>query len=485
MVPTPELSEVGRSPSGRFALHNRYIRRGLSAGFRRRSRFSDCLQTQRATLRFFSNLVAPNVHLYLFLLVVVSLACGSLPPVDVSLPRAALATFGMLMAWAMLCHIGARICAKQVASEAIEPIAGAEIIEKQLSAFRWLGLGVVVLCLGGFGLARNLDAVPVVGGSLFLQSLVLLAPGLIINLATWSAEHRYGVLLGYTESGWIPQVRSLWQTFRTNMAWLFVPVACLLALSDVISRLPISPMASGGATVVTVLLFVCLGLPWLVRRLFPTEPLQGATHQWMSQLVRDAGLRRTKIARWQTGGRTFNAMVVGFIPPMRTMLISDRLLDELPRAQLAMVILHEAAHLKRKHVPMRMLAILPAWGIAALISRLAGESQWFVALGSAVGILLTMLILRWVAYRTEYDADLEACRMAAEIADRVELVPSTCEQACEALSAALMRVTFDQPSCRKATWLHPGVADRIAFMRRHCAMPTPSASNAGTVANPA
>lgn len=425
------------------------------------------------------------MHLYLFLLVVVSLSCGSLPAEEVPLLRAAAATAGMVIAWGLLCHIGARLCARQVRLQAMDPLLGAEILEKQLAAFRWLGLAVVVLCLGGFGLARGLDSIPYVGSSIFLQSLILLSPGLAITALTWSAEHRYGVLLGYVDAGSIHHVQSLWQSFRGNIAWLVMPVWLLMGLSDAISLLPVSRDVAGWITVGMLLLIVPLGLPWMIRHLFKTSRLDEPAERWIAQLIDAAGLGRTRAVRWDTERRAFNAMVVGFVPPLRTLLVSDRLLDELPRSQIAMVVLHEAAHLKRRHVPIRMLAILPAWGVGAAVSRLAGEHDWAMIGGSAVGILLTLVILRMVAYRTEYDADVQACRMAARIAPHVDHVPPTYEKACEALSSALMRVTFDQPSCRKPTWLHPGVADRIDCMRRHRMPPATSSSSAGTVANPA
>jgi Zn-dependent protease with chaperone function len=425
------------------------------------------------------------MHLYLFLLVVISLSCGSLPATEVPMFRALVATIGMLFGWGLLCQVGARLCAKQVRQTAINPITGAEILERQLSAFRWLGLGVVVLCLGGFGLARGLDAIPYVGGSIFLQAMVLLFPGLAITALTWSAEHQYGVLLGYTPSGTLHHAQSIWQSFRANVLWLVVPVLLLLGWSDLIALLPIDRDTAGWITAASVLVLVPVALPWLVRHLFKTKRLDESTESWIGELMREVGLGRTRMARWDTGGQAFNAMVVGFVPPLRTLIVSDRLLDHLPRTQVAMVVLHEAAHLKRKHVPIRMLAILPAWGVGALLSHLLADNDWAMVIGSAIGIVLTMLILRLVAYRTEHDADAEACRMAERIAGRVEHVPTDYQAACETLSSALLRVTFDHPACRKATWLHPGVDDRIEFMRRQCSRPISSNSNPGTIANPA
>ena len=425
------------------------------------------------------------MHLYFFLVVIVSLSCGSLPPAETSPTRAALATLAMVGAWILLCHVGARICAIQVRKENLDPMLGAQLLERQLDVFRWLGLGVVVLCLAGFGLARTFESTPILRASVFLQALVMLAPALAITLGTWSAEHRYGVILGYTDRGIGNHLKSVWQLFRGGMAWLVIPVLILLGLSDLIAVLPISQAWISGLTAIMILLFVPLGLPWLIRHLFKTAPLAEPTEAWVNELMSEAGLRRTRAVRWNTGGRSFNALVAGFIPPLRTLLISDRLIDELPREQMAMVVLHEAAHLRRRHVPIRMITILPAWGVGALITRMSSGQTWSIALGSAVGILLTMLILRIVAYQTEYDADIQACRMAVRMKGCIDCVPTTYHQAADTLSKALLRVTFDHPAARKASWLHPGVAERVEWMRRQRDVPIAKNTTAGTITNPA
>lgn len=453
-------SRTDREQSEPGNCHKRYTRPGVVAN-RANGGAKD------AVLRF-SHYTA-GMQLYFFLLVIVSLSCGSLPgyegTVEAEVYQPALATICMTLAWMVLSHVAARVCAIQVKRERLAPLQGAQLMEKQLSIFRWLGLGVVVLCLAGFGLARQLDTLPWLANSMFLQAIILLVPGLAITVGTWSAEHMYGVLVGYTDRSLQNYVRSLWQIFRSNIAWLIVPVLILLGLSDLIGAMPLTEATAGVISAVVILLFVPLGLPWLVRHLFKTSRLDADTDRWVGQLMDAAGLRRTRSVRWETEGRSFNALVAGFVPPLRTLLISDRLIDELPREQIAMVVLHEAAHLRRKHVPLRMISVLPAWGLGALVSYTLGEQSWSMAAGSIVGIVATMAILRWVAYRTEFDADVQACRMAAKIAGQVSDVPAGYRQAADALSAALMRVTFDQPENRRSTWLHPSVAQRIDHMR--------------------
>lgn len=422
------------------------------------------------------------MHLYFFLVVIVSLSCGSLPPGQIDPVLAALATAGMTTAWIILSHVAARTVALHVRSEKLDPIAGAEWLETQLAAFRWIGLAVAVLCLAGFGLARTLDGIPSIADSMFLQALILLAPGVAMTAGTWSAEHRYGVVLGYTDRSIRNHIGSVWQSFRSGMAWLVIPVLMLLGMADLIDLLPISSGASSWLTVIGIALFVPLGLPFLIRHLFKTQKLSDSDAQWIGELTASAGVKRTGAVRWDTGGAAFNAMVAGFVPPLRTLFLSDRLLDELPRSQIAMVVLHEAAHLRRRHVPLRMLSVLPAWGVGALVSRWAGDQSWSMVAGSVIGILLTMVILRWVAYRTEFDADVQACRMAAAMAGKLDHVPADYEMAAETLSMALMRVTFDHPSSRKATWLHPSVAERVAWLRRQGEGPVIKPIGSATIA---
>jgi Zn-dependent protease with chaperone function len=425
------------------------------------------------------------MQLYSFLILIVSLACGSLPPTEATLWRAAAASTSLVLGWVLLSHIAARVCAIQVNREQIDPIVGANVLEKQLAAFRWMGLGVVVLCLGGFGLAGTIAAVPIVESSTLLQSLILLIPGVTITVGTWSAEHLFGVMVGYTATGPRNYIRSLSMIFRNGIGWLLIPVLGLLGVNDAIAMLPISKQTASLLTGLAILVLIIVGVPMLIHRLFKTTKLREANANWIDALLSAAGVARTRAVRWETGGRTFNALVAGFVPPLRTLLISDRLIDELPREQVAMVVLHEAAHLRRRHMPLRMLAILPAWGSGTLVTQILGTQPWAMAAGTVFGILMTLLILKSVAYRTEHDADVQACRLAARISGDVADVPETYSEAAEALSAALLRVTLDQPAHRKATWLHPGVADRVEWMRRVLAIPAINSNSAGTIANPA
>lgn len=408
---------------------------------------------------------------YLFLLVVGSLACGSLPVPDAlagsadrsasDAIRPAIATFGMMTGWAVLCHLAARVTARQVVIDGMRPLVAAQWFERQLDLFRWLGLGVVALCLAGFGFARAVESIPVVRESMALKATLLLMPGVSLCLALWSAENLYGILLGYAERSLRGHLRAVCRAFRGAAAWLLVPVVVLLGVSDLISLLPVSEAARGPVTVAVVLLGVPLTVPLLVRSLFRTGPLDPDDERQVTRLFAAAGLPRIRAVRWDTSGRGFNAMVAGVVAPFRTVLISDRILDELPRPQLAMILLHEAAHVRRRHIAIRMLLLAPAWAAAVTVSRLAAGTDWGPAAGTVTGIALTALVLRWVAHRTELDADAHACRLAVQAAKSVDGIPASERAAADALADALVRVTAESHLAQASSWMHPSLRTRL------------------------
>ena len=409
------------------------------------------------------------MHLYFFLLVVLSLSCVSLPPVEASLQQATLASGCMLTALLFLCHIASRICAKQILREQIDPRLGADLLDRQMTAFRWLGLGIVILCLAGFGLATATAQAAYLTNTLCLQAVVLLIPGLTITMATWSAEQYYRGLTGLIDNHPGLHLDYLWQRFRRTVAWLVLPILLLLGMIDLITILPLGEAPAAIITTLVMLLFVPLGLPWLIRHFFKTSRLDESTEQWVDDIMIAAGLKPTRIVCWHTGNRSFNAMVAGFVPSLRTLLISDRVLNELPQGELSMVILHEAAHLRRFHVPLRILTIVPAWLVGGLLTRFAEGHSWGMAAGSGVAIAMTLISLRIAAIRTELDADVQACIMAVKMEGRVRDVPQSYADASKALSNALHRITLESPAAKKASWLHPAVAQRIFHMQLHAA----------------
>ena len=442
------------------------------------------------------------MQLYYFLAVILSLSFGSLPASNQSFAQALAFTALVVLAWWVLSYLSVRLVTRLIDQGEVSVDVGYDWFHRQTECFRWFSLALVLLCLGGFGLGRNLDQVPLVRHSLAAQAVVLLSPALAMMAGLWAGEYLFGSGL----SGARPRLRSClaWvvSALRCSVGWLLLPILGIMLMLDLASAVSLGgeiPAWTGWAGVgVSVL----LGIPLLVRKVFPTKPLDPATKSWIEAVVLSAGMRSCRIVMWDTGGRTHNAMIAGLLGRFRVLLLSDRLVDELNRQQLAMVILHEVAHAKRFHIPLRIVALVPAWLAGAAIDRglasaaalqadasqLAAGSQlaaWAGTIGSAVSILATVLILRWVSYRSEFDADRIACRLAPEVAKHCAEVPATEAGARLQLAAALLHVTAESDASRQASWLHPGIVDRIdAFAPGwdHSAAPRASSPRATSMA---
>jgi Zn-dependent protease with chaperone function len=267
-------------------------------------------------------------------------------------------------------------------------------------------------------------------------------------------------------------VRSIFDSLRCSIGWLIVPILGFMAIVDLASTTSIAAQVPPWISWVALGIAMVVALPILIRRIFPTQPIDEATRVRIESIVRSAGIRHCRVVLWNTGMQTHNAMIAGLLGRFRLLLLSDRLVADLTRQELSMVILHEVAHAKRFHVPLRIAALLPAWILGAAVERaitlyvdaessFAAVAPWAGTLGSVLSILATILILRLVSYRSEYDADAVACQIAPQIAPECPDVPATEAEARRNLASALLRVTEDSESSRKPTWLHPGISDRI------------------------
>lgn len=411
------------------------------------------------------------MQLYYFLAVIVSLSLGSLPDSNQSIQTALGFSAAVVVVWWILCGLAVRLVTGLIDRGEVSAEIGYDWFDRQIELLRWLSIGLIALCLGGFGLGRNLEQVPFAEHSLTIQAIIVLSPGIAMMCGLWAAEYLFAASLGYTRKHFGSGLRYVGYSFRCNVAWLALPILAFMVIADAVSLTSLSgkiPIWAGWTGIVAL---VFAGIPVLVRRMFPTSPIDGPMADWIQSVVRSAGIGRCKIVIWDTGGQTHNAMIAGFSRHFRVLLLSDRLVSELTRPELAMVILHEAAHAKRMHILLRIAALIPAWCLGIGLERLlvtSANSDWALAWAATIGntfsLLATVLILRWVSYRSEFDADAVACRLAPSVASTCADVPVNQADARRHLGLALLHVTAGCESARKPTWLHPAIADRIHAM---------------------
>ncbi|WP_404309132.1 M48 family metalloprotease [Neorhodopirellula lusitana] len=436
--------------------------------------------------------------LYFFLLVIVSLMCGSAPAAGEISPRSVLATITMLTGWVVLIHIAGRWMAHQVKRGELHFVEAADYLRTQMEIFRWFALPITIMCHYGFSLAAYIRIQPVLESSMFLQACVLLWPGLTLLASTWSAEYYFAASVGTQPRTFRSYSAAMGRMMRAGPAWLVVPTLLFMGLGDIFEMVQTSWFGSAsllsGESSWMVWAVIGLGgclvallLPYLVRWMAKTQPLHPEIEKEIQTWLQRCGMSTHRfwgmhVARWDTGGRMLNAMVAGLIRPGRLLLISDRLIDELPRGQRLMVLMHELAHVKRWHVPLRMAAMMPAWFVSSCASKWLIEYGMMsepvgAVVGGLLGLVTTVMVLGGISHFCELDADATACRLAVracqrqdrhspEDADGAPEVEMTLAMAAELMADALVRVTADHPASRKMSWLHPSLATRVGRLRR-------------------
>lgn len=411
--------------------------------------------------------------LYWFLLVITALGSDAVPAREVPVLQALLATFGLWAGWGLLAHVAVRAAVLQVRGEHVSYLAAANAFSRQMELLRWFALLLVLLALVGFGTAGLLDRLPwACSESLTVRGLLLLIPGVLMTVWSWHCELRFEQAI-YTQvvTRWPQSMIRWWNQlaamFRMQGAWLIAPILLLLATIDVSQWLfqleRVQGAYVGGAIAMVAL---PLALPHVLTKVWKLHVLPDQEQrEWLQGLVGGAGVRGVRLQQWDTEESVCTAMVAGFVPYFRSLLLSDALLLRLSRPQLAMVVLHELAHIRRRHLPQRLAVLVPVWAVAMSVTRLLEGVPLAEVAGIVAGLLASMVALRWIAYRTEYDADRYAVEMAVALAGRIEGVPLTRSEAGSSLASALLAVTSDHPQSRRASWMHPSIDARCQRLR--------------------
>ncbi len=403
--------------------------------------------------------------LFWFLLVVSAISFGSIPAEAVELRRAVGSSVMLVAGWCLLIQMAATTTRHSVRC-GLDPLVAARSLERQLDILRWLGLVVSAVCMVGFGLAAAVQTWPVFERSMTLQWFVLLSPALATTISVWCSEHRYGLSMDYTDQrGWPAAVGCI-QSLSSAGGWILVPVFAIFLATDLIGWLNLFDKNASAAAVASVagLVSIPVLVPLAVKLLWRTRRPDDEEQVWIGDVLRTASVAPVPVRIWLTGMKSSNALVAGFFPGMRTMLISDRLLRDLSRPEVAMVILHELAHVRRGHIWIRMLAMAPSWLAAWAISATLTPSPLVSVATNLVAIGLTLVTLRLVAHATEHDADRWACVMSMRLPAGFD-PPETMASAAERYSDALCTVTGSDQANDRASWLHPSVRQRCNHLR--------------------
>lgn len=187
--------------------------------------------------------------------------------------------------------------------------------------------------------------------------------------------------------------------------------------------------------------FVVLALaPVMLRYIWATERLpDGPLRTRFERTCERIGLRYREILLWHTHGMAVNAAVMGFVAPLRYIMVSDALLETMDDEEIEAVFGHEAGHVRHWHLPFfgvfAIVSMYVAGGATILTTILCQRFGWSADPGmlQLVGLvsLLAMWLFgfSWLSRKFERQADLYGVRcVTPDIKSCVQYCPVHGEQ---------------------------------------------------------
>lgn len=296
-----------------------------------------------------------------------------------------------------------------------------------------------------------------VGDVIAVDEVLAVLPAVSVLLVSWgSAEPverrvREALLMRRLDEGLsIPPmpgaVRWWWGTVKQQLLFAALPVVLIMAWSEAVGFLreglwermlaadgwPAEPpgwsaIAAGwvldrdvlvyGSVVLqlagVVGLLACM--PVALRLLWDTVPLgAGPMRERLLSMCAQYRVRVREILVWRTHGAMVNGAVVGFVPRLRYIVLTDTLLESLPWVQVEAVAAHEIAHAKHRHIPW-LAGSMVASGI--FVGSLLAVGARAVGIGpvtegwAPVGVLVVVFgvglnVFGWASRRFEWQADV-------------------------------------------------------------------------------
>lgn len=295
----------------------------------------------------------------------------------------------------------------------------------------------------GLGWADDVDRLLRVDGMDLSQTLVGLVIGTLPAFAAWAGlwwsqypaevafreEAVESLLHGDLPVHKPPTFRSYFASnLRLQLLFMVVPVLLIALLHDLF-RLSagLIPAHRGELadpdnpiTWLVAAALVFLFAPEILRRVLHTEPLPNSPlRRRLEALCRRTGVKYREILLWRTENNLGNAAVMGFVPRLRYILLSDLLLETMSDEEVEAVFAHELGHVVHKH-----MAWLVIFFVVLTLFVMGGSTyltQWMSHYGladrPAEGIVIALayllkflLLFGFVSRRFERQADVFAAR---------------------------------------------------------------------------
>jgi STE24 endopeptidase len=277
---------------------------------------------------------------------------------------------------------------------------------------------------------------------------------------------------------------------RVQLLFSIVPLLLILGIRDLAAlaiagashtslgqkfglHFPLSDSAESVLSFAAVALVLLIS-PELLRHVLHTQRLPESTlRHSLSEICSRAGISCREILLWRTQNNMGNAAVMGLIPQVRYVMLSDLLLESMTDLQIQAVFAHELGHVKHRHLAWFVVFFLTASScLFALLTLLESHlklsetrQQIFdVASMFACGAVLLVgygFLSRWF----ERQADVYAARTLQRTAETQSFPPETNGAAIFASALERVAVVNNIP-INARNWTHGSIQARMRYIKK-------------------
>ncbi len=232
--------------------------------------------------------------------------------------------------------------------------------------------------------------------------------------------------------------------------------------------------------------------PILLRYIWRTRSLEhGPLRDRLEAISRRIGFRCRDILVWKSDGMMINAAVMGLLPRVRYVILSDALLSTMDHEQVEAVFGHEVGHVKLLHMQFFLLFAFVGWLLVAGVME--GVALWVVTTVIAqsdalmtvegVGVVCTIIVwgigFGWISRRFERQADISGAHSVTPDFAECQLPCSVhlpagqdavsnacvCMTGAKVFASALERVaSLNGIPLEEWSWRHASIGKRIRFL---------------------
>jgi len=320
-----------------------------------------------------------------------------------------------------------------------------------------------------------------------LPKLLVLGPFFAAVLLTWVLDYpfyratRCRIIAQELRAGAsLPPPWTLGQYITYNvrhyLLFIAVPVGLIVLLMDVLV-LYVAPLLPQGlrphvllGMMVVTAAGVFLLAPLLIVRIWRTSPLPPSRlRRELENACNAMSLRCRDILVWQSGGTIANAGVMGLIRPVRYVLLSDTLLDQMDPRHIRAIFAHEAGHILSRHIlhaaVFAVSTVLLCGAAGEWLMRSLGWSTWAggMTILALLGVTWTVGF-GWMSRRFERQSDVLAA-WASGRPGPGEPPGRITHEGAAVFARALERVgELNGIPARQRNWRHGSIAHRVGYI---------------------